>query len=209
MGSHFNSETTEPYFQLLSAIMIIGVAVWMFMRMAGERHSHDHEHNHHHDHDHDHEHEHEHGHHHGHEHDHHHGHAPLLSGGDYHDAHEREHAMQIERRFAGQSVTTGQIVIFGLTGGLIPCPAAITVLLLCLQLKKVTLGAALVVCFSIGLALTLVASGVVAALGVKYASKKWGGGFTRAARYAPYLSVGLITVIGLYVGYHGLTGIMR
>jgi ABC-type nickel/cobalt efflux system permease component RcnA len=33
-------------------------------------------------------------------------------------------------------------------------PAAITVLLLCLQLKEVTLGFALVLCFSIGLAIT-------------------------------------------------------
>jgi hypothetical protein len=48
-------------------------------------------------------------------------------------------ALQL-RRFSSRSVTTGQIVMFGLTGGLIPCPAAITVLLLCLQLKQITLG---------------------------------------------------------------------
>nr|VXZ87893.1 Nickel/cobalt efflux system rcnA [Klebsiella pneumoniae] len=32
-------------------------------------------------------------------------------------------------------MTTGQIVLFGLTGA-DPCPASITVLLICLQLKK-------------------------------------------------------------------------
>jgi nickel/cobalt exporter len=58
-------------------------------------------------------------------------------------------------------VTTGQVVLFGLTGGLIPCPASITILLLCLQLKRIALGATLVLCFSIGLALTMVVSGAL------------------------------------------------
>ena len=81
----------------------------------------------------------------------------------YQDAHELAHANDIRRQFADRNVTTWQIVLFGLTGGLIPCPAAITVLLLCLQLKELTLGFALVLCFSIGLAITLVAVGAAAA----------------------------------------------
>ena len=56
--------------------------------------------------------------------------------GGYQDAHELAHANDIRRRFSSGNVTTAQIVLFGLTGGLIPCPAAITVLLLCLQLKQ-------------------------------------------------------------------------
>ncbi|MDE8376872.1 sulfite exporter TauE/SafE family protein, partial [Klebsiella pneumoniae] len=72
-------------------------------------------------------------------------------------------------------VTTGQIIVFGLTGGLIPCPGAITVLLLCLQLKRLTLGAVLVLCFSIGLAITMVVSGVIAAISVRQVSKRWSG----------------------------------
>ena len=48
--------------------------------------------------------------------------------------------MDIEKRFAGRTVTTSQIVLFGITGGLMPCPAAFTVLLVCLQLKRATLG---------------------------------------------------------------------
>ena len=53
------------------------------------------------------------------------------------DAHDRAHAEDIRRRFGRAThVTTAQIIAFGLTGGLIPCPAAITVLLLCLQLKE-------------------------------------------------------------------------
>lgn len=144
------------------------------------------------------------------EHDHDHGHDHLheevrgleLSTGGYQDAHELAHANDIRRRFAGRDVTTGQIVIFGLTGGLIPCPGAITVLLLCLQLKEFALGAVLVLCFSIGLALTMVASGVIAALSVKQVSKRWSG-FGEIVRKAPYLSGAVILVIGVYIGVNG------
>jgi nickel/cobalt exporter len=146
--------------------------------------------------------------------DHAHGHDHLheelrgldVATGDYQDAHELAHANDIRRTFADRQVTTGQIVMFGLTGGLIPCPASITVLLLCLQLKQFTLGAILVLCFSIGLALTLTAVGTAAALSVREVSRRtaWFGTF---ARRAPYLSSVLIVAVGLYTAYQGWVGL--
>jgi nickel/cobalt transporter (NicO) family protein len=131
--------------------------------------------------------------------------APLdVTAPGYQDPHELAHANDIRRRFTNRQVTTGQIVLFGLTGGLLPCPASITVLLLCLQLKKVALGATLVLCFSIGLALTMVASGTVAALGMKHAARRFSG-FGELARKAPYVSGLVILLIGLYMGYRGLS----
>ncbi|HQS03466.1 MAG: nickel/cobalt efflux protein RcnA [Halothiobacillus sp. 24-54-40] len=121
----------------------------------------------------------------------------------YQDPHELAHANDIRHRFTNRKATTGQIVMFGLTGGLIPCPASITILLLCLQLKKVALGATLVLSFSVGLALTMVAAGVLAAVGVKHASKRWSG-FGEFTRKAPYFSGALILLVGFYVGYQGL-----
>ena len=92
-------------------VLIVAIALWMAWRTRKESqphdHHHDHDHHHHHDHDHDHHHEH-----------HHHEH-PLVEE-EWQDAHQRAHAQDINRRFSGQNVTTGQIVMFGLTGGLIP-----------------------------------------------------------------------------------------
>lgn len=122
----------------------------------------------------------------------------------YQDAHELAHANDIRRRFADRNVTTGQIVMFGLTGGLIPCPAAITVLLLCLQLKRVAMGALLVLCFSVGLAITMVVAGVVAALSVRQVSKRFSG-FGELARRAPYVSSAVILCIGVYVATQALS----
>lgn len=126
--------------------------------------------------------------------------------GEEDDAHAREHAADIRRRFTGGRVTTGQIVMFGLTGGLIPCPAAITVLLLCIQLKQLSLGIVLVLCFSIGLALTMVSAGVIAALSVKHVATRWSG-FAVFAQRAPYASGVLIILVGLYMGLQGWNGI--
>jgi nickel/cobalt exporter len=290
-GSHWNAETTEPYFQLASGVIIVGLAVWMFFRTRREdRASADHSHGHalhadgphggqrldtghgfveisvfetnvpprfrlsffdstqkrkalpraedislttirpdgaaqtfsfllrdgyleaaselpephefngtlkiHHG---DHGHEYafqfrEEGHHHEEELD--------LSDGTYQDAHERAHAADIARRFANRHVTTGQIVVFGLTGGLLPCPAALTVLLVCLQLKQFTLGFALVLSFSFGLALTMVAVGTIAAWSVQHASKRIKG-FGEFARKAPYFSSALLTCLGLYISIQG------
>jgi nickel/cobalt exporter len=191
-GQNMDVEANEGWFQLASGVIILLVALWMLWRTWADLHPHGHHHHHHHGH-HDHG-----GHHHGHDHHH--------DEDEPQGAHERQHAMEIEQRFAGRAVTTPQIVLFGLTGGLIPCPAAITVLLLCLQLKEFSLGVTLVLCFSIGLALTLVLVGVAAALSVRHAANRWPG-FNALARRAPYFSAGLILLVGLYVcwsGWHSL-----
>lgn len=168
---------TEPYLQIISAVLIIAIALWTLSRTAAlAGHSHGEQ-----DHPHDHGHD---------------------------NAHAAAHTADIKRRFgtSGGTVTTMQIISFGLTGGLIPCPAAITVLLLCLQLKQLALGAMLVLCFSVGLALTTVSFGVAAAVGMQQAAGRWHG-LTAIAARAPYLSSLLIIAIGVYTFYVGLNGL--
>ncbi len=145
------------------------------------------------------------------EHDHHHTVKDYdgldVSAPGYQDPHELAHANDIRRRFSNRDVTTPQIILFGLTGGLIPCPASITVLLLCLQLKKFALGATLVLSFSLGLAITMVSTGVLAALSMKKLSKGWSG-FGNFAYKAPYFSSALILIVGIYLGCQALKTMM-
>lgn len=182
-GQQWSSETTEPYLKIISALLIIGVALWVVWRNYRE-HKLMHPEHHHHTHD--------------------HGaiHVPL-----YDDEHSRKHAEQMRKHFSGKAITNGQIILFGLTGGLIPCPAAITVLLLCLQLKKLTLGAGLVLCFSIGLAVTLISTGTAAAWGARHATARWPVLEKLIAR-APYFSSTVIILIGLYIGWQGIHQLM-
>ncbi len=207
-GGQWNAETTEPYFQLASAVIIAGLAIWMFWRTrrdtkAAAAHEH-------HEHEHDdatlifhdgHEHTHR-------EHGHPHDHVDLPGGAEFQDAHEAAHALDIQKRFMNRKVTTPQIVLFGLTGGLLPCPAAFSVLIVCMQVKQFTLGFALVAAFSFGLALTMVSVGAVAAWSVGHAEKKFSG-FGNLMRKAPYLSCALLLTLASYMawhGWHGLTG---
>lgn len=120
----------------------------------------------------------------------------------FQDAHERAHAEDIARRFTNRTVTTPQIVLFGITGGLMPCPAAFTILLVCLQLKRVVLGFSIVGAFSFGLALTMVTVGATAAWSVQHAQKRFKG-FGEAMRKAPYVSCVLLTVLAGFMAWSG------
>jgi nickel/cobalt exporter len=107
------------------------------------------------------------------------------------------------------AVTTGQIIWFGFTGRLMPCPSAITVLLVCLQIGQFALGVAMVAAFSVGLAATLVAIGLSVAWGSGTLMARWPA-FDRWAARLPYLSAGFVLILGLVVSAFGLnaTGLL-
>jgi ABC-type nickel/cobalt efflux system permease component RcnA len=183
LGSQWNAEAVEPYLQLGSALMILGLAGWMYWRTRRDLHAaaaqvHRHEPHHHHEDD----------------------------EGEFQDAHEQAHAQDIAQRFAGRAVTTPQIFLFGITGGLMPCPAAFTVLLVCLQLKKVLLGFAVVGAFSFGIALTMVVTGVLAAWSVRHVEKRFKG-FGEVMRRAPYVSCALLVTLAGFMAWHGWRGL--
>ena len=187
---------------MVSGGLIIAIAIWVLWqtRQPAGDHVHDHGHSHSHDHHHHHGHAHDHGHSHSHGHEHHH--YDHGAHGAHMDAHARAHAAEIEERFASGRTTTLQTISFGLTGGLIPCSAAITVLILCLHLEKFWLGIGLVTAFSVGLAVTLVAAGIIAAVGIRYVSARTNKLDAFFAK-APYISAAVIAAIGLLMIYSG------
>ena len=196
-GNELSGEELEPYFMIVSGVLVLGIAGWMLWRsrpVIASGHAH---HPHDHDHDHDHDDDHHHDHHHPHEHTH-------GDDDDGLDAHARAHAADIRARLKTGQVGTKQAVLFGLSGGLIPCPAAITVFILCLHLGQVALGVTLVGAFSLGLAVTLIAVGVMAALGLRFVSQRTSG-FDRLMRAAPWLSALLIACVGLLIIWSGVS----
>lgn len=197
-GNELIAETAEPYFMAVSGAIVLALAAWMFGRLQGERaaqptmalaHAHGPDHHH------------GHGHHHDHGHAHSHDHDPLLAGGD---AHARAHAADLRRHLADRKIGTGQTILFGLTGGLIPCAAAITVLLVCLHLDSLWLGFGLVSGFSLGLGVTLVGIGMAAAWGSAFITGR-SALFDRWAGRLPYLSSLLIGLVGLAILAAGLS----
>lgn len=173
MGNELIGETAEPYLQAVGGAIVVAMAVWMLVRVTGFSFGHGHSH--------------EHGHHHGHTHDH----AGCGCG------HSHDGADEARKLVREGKVSTLQIMLFGLTGGLLPCPASIAVLLVCLQLKEFTLGFAMVGAFSVGLALTLMSVGVLAAWGRGHVERLYGAQKAeKLSRYLPVASACLMMVLG-------------
>ena len=185
LGDKLIVEKAEPWLILITGILIVLLAarlLGLIRKQAAAHHHHDHDHPHDHDHD--------------------------YSHGNTGD-HDAAHAQDIEKKFAGRSnISSREIAWFGFTGGLMPCPAAIAVLLICLQLKQFTLGVAMVAAFSVGLAITLISVGVVAAWGTQHAAKSFNGPvFEKWAERLPYISGGLVMLLGLFITLRGLTAL--
>jgi nickel/cobalt transporter (NicO) family protein len=65
---------------------------------------------------------------------------------------------------SGTRPTARSLVAVGVSGGLLPCPSALVVLLAAISLHRVAFGLVLIVAFSAGLALTITGIGLVAVL---------------------------------------------
>lgn len=107
------------------------------------------------------------------------------------DEHARAHAAAIpEYAKKGERPTLWQIITFGAAGGMIPCPASITVMLLALSIGKFGAGLFAVAGFSIGLAVTLVGIGLAVVIGLS--EMQGTGKFHWVSKNAPIISAGVV-----------------
>ena len=98
------------------------------------------------------------------------------------------------------------LLALGVSGGLVPCPSAMVLLLAAVSLNRTAFGLVLVLAFSAGLALTLIGVG----LAFLYARHKLPSGFAggRAVRWLPAMSATAITGIGIALCYAAATSIL-
>ena len=78
---------------------------------------------------------------------------------------------------------------------MIPCPASITVMLLALSVGQAAFGILAVLCFSLGLAVTMVGIGMVVVAGYSQVAKT--GRFAAITSQAPFLSALLVIGTGV------------
>lgn len=93
-------------------------------------------------------------------------------------------------------------VVAAMSGGIAPCPAAIVVLLTALHLHRIGYGLFLIVVFSLGLAAILTGLGMAVVHGAAWLQRR--SGFARLARIAPFVTAGVISIIGAVMLAQGL-----
>jgi ABC-type nickel/cobalt efflux system permease component RcnA len=98
---------------------------------------------------------------------------------------------------------TSRLFLLGITGGMIPCPGALVVLLSAVALHRTGLGLFLIVAFSVGLAAVLIAMGVTAVYARRVLSKRrWDGPLVH--RWLPMTSATIITILGIGITMRAL-----
>jgi nickel/cobalt exporter len=180
-----------PWLGTLSGLIIAGLGLALFVkRCSGAAH-------HHHGHGHadgsEHAHIHPHAHVHPHDHDHAHPHA-----GHAHDhGHHRHHHPE------GGRVSLRELLVLGVTGGIVPCPAALVVLLSAVALRRVGFGLFLIVAFSVGLAAVLIAIGLLVVYARRVMARFHGEG-QLITRWLPLTSSAVMAVLGVGIAIQAL-----
>jgi ABC-type nickel/cobalt efflux system permease component RcnA len=175
-------ERLYPWLGAVSGLIIAALGFALFLRRyAGRAEHHGHAH-HGHDHGHEHVHDHADGHHH-HDHGHDHGHHHHLP--------------------AGQTVSLRELFALGITGGIVPCPAALVVLLSAVALRRVGFGLFLIAAFSVGLAAVLIAIGLLMVYARRLMARFQGEGRV-VTRWLPLTSSAVMTVLGLAIAGQAL-----
>lgn len=136
------------------------------------------------------------------------GHA---QGDDHHHLLEHSHDGQthshLPPRADGTPVTWKSLLALGVSGGLVPCPSAIVVLLSAIALGRIGFGLMLILAFSIGLAGVLTGIGLLMVYARRFFERFSTGG--RLIRWLPVLSAIAVTIAGATISLQafGQTGI--
>ena len=91
----------------------------------------------------------------------------------------------------------GNLIALGASGGLVPCPSAMVLMLSAIALGRTGLGLILLIAFSIGLAGVLVAIGALVLYAKQWLPDPAATSRSPFFRLVPVLSAAVIVVIGL------------
>ena len=179
-------EKLLPFLSFISGLLVFYIGVTLFKgRLFSALGWSKSEHHHHHDHSH---------HHHDHGDDHHHSHDGFTHT---HDGHTHSH-------LPPEQITWKSLLALGISGGLLPCPSALVLMLSAIYAGRAGYGLVLTVAFSLGLAATLTVVGLI----FLYAGKALGGtklAENRIIKTLPAFSSLVIACIGAVMCYNSFT----
>ena len=100
-----------------------------------------------------------------------------------------------------------QLLALGISGGIVPCPAALVVLLGAVSVQRIGLGLLLIVAFSVGLAAVLIAVGMLMVYARQFMSRFHGEGRI-VTRWLPLTSSAFIVLVGVGLTWQALLALV-
>jgi ABC-type nickel/cobalt efflux system permease component RcnA len=131
-----------------------------------------------------------------------HAHNHDHADGDHHHDHGAFSHRHSHEQPSG-TVTLRGLLALGISGGIVPCPAALVVLLSAVALRRVGFGLLLIVAFSVGLAAVLVGIGLLMVYARRFMARFQGEG-PLLGRWLPLASAAVITVSGFVIAIQAL-----
>jgi len=116
---------------------------------------------------------------------------------DHAHDHDHEHGPHTHTHVPEGDITLGSLIVLGASGGLVPCPSALVLLLSSVALGRVGLGLLLLIAFSSGLAVVLMGIGVLVLYAKHFLPDSQKTAAHPAFRIIPVVSAALIVCIGL------------
>ena len=108
-------------------------------------------------------------------------------------------------------ITLTSLIALGVSGGMVPCPSALVVLLSAIALHRVGFGLVLIVAFSLGLAGVLIAIGLLMLHARRWVGKLgWASGDGWMGLWAgriPLASSALVALVGLAIAWQAYRGV--
>src|SRR5215468_10024252 len=102
----------------------------------------------------------------------------------------------------GSEITWRSLLALGVSGGIMPCPSALIVMLAAISMNRIGYGLVLIVAFSLGLAGALTAVGLAFVYGGKLLARVPASG--KLMRALPVVSAFVISVLGAAICYQSL-----
>ena len=124
-------------------------------------------------------------------------------GSHLHHDHHHHHHDHGHNQHVPDDVRPGDLLAMGVSGGLVPCPEALGVMLIAIGLGRIGLGLALIVAFSVGLAAVLIAIGILL-VRCKFRLDRLGKPGSPWQRLLPLVSAVIVTLLGVGIMVNGL-----
>ncbi len=117
---------------------------------------------------------------------------------DHHDHdHEHDHGPNGHSHLPEGEVTMGSLIALGASGGLVPCPSGLVLLLSAIAIGRIGLGIVLLVGFSAGLAVVLTSIGLLVVYAKTWLPDPQSTARNPAFRYLPVASAAVVVVLGI------------